>query len=94
MEDDFVAQQQYSRRPNIRIHGIPEPAGDENTHAIVLDVVSNKIKLRPKISIDDIAASHRVGPEPLQAQSQAAAEKGGNRRPQRVARLVYECSGP
>ena len=88
LEDDLDAQQQYSRRPNLRIHGIPEPAGDENTDAIVLDVVNNKIKLRPKISIDDIAASHRVGPQPLQPQSQAAADEAGNLRPQPVARPV------
>ena len=82
LEDDLDAQHQYLRRPNLRIHGTPEPAGDENTDAtcIVLDVVSSKIKFRSNISIDDIAASHRVGPEPLQAQSQTAADEGGNRR--------------
>ena len=88
LEDDLDAQQQYSRRPNLRIHGIPEPAGDsdENTDAIILDVVNNKIKLRPKISIDDIAASHRVGPKPQQAQSSVNTEEEGTHNPQRAAR--------
>ena len=54
----------------------------------MLDIVNNEIKLRPKISIDDIATSHCVSPEQLQAQPHAVAEEGGNRHPRTVARLV------
>lgn len=51
--------EQYSRRNNIRISGIPETDLRENTDNIVTDIVKNKIGIQ--ISRNDICRSHRVG---------------------------------
>ena len=50
-------QEQYSRRPNMRIHGVPEH-GNEDTTAIVMDVINSKMSFKPPLE-----SSHRVGPK-------------------------------
>lgn len=50
--------QQYSRRNNIRIFGIKEEAA-EDTHKVVLNMFSEKLKL--KIDESAIDRTHRVG---------------------------------
>ena len=45
IEENIDHQQQYSQRPNMRIHGVPEHA-NEDTTAIVMDhVINSKMSL-------------------------------------------------
>ena len=50
--------EQYSRRPCLRVSGIPETQGEDTT-GIVLDLAK---RCGAKIGVDDIDVSHRVGP--------------------------------
>lgn len=50
--------EQYSRRNNIRIIGVPESA-EENTDAIIMQLMKEKLGVEVKES--DICRSHRVG---------------------------------
>lgn len=52
------ALEQYTRRNNLRLHGIPENP-NENTDCIVVDFISNKLGIT--ISLDEIERTHRVG---------------------------------
>ncbi|XP_077990997.1 uncharacterized protein LOC144453647 [Glandiceps talaboti] len=57
LEIDANQQNQYSRRNNLEISGIPERE-NENTDDITLSVLRN---INPGISIDDIDVTHRIG---------------------------------
>ncbi|KAL4222883.1 hypothetical protein ACF0H5_018923 [Mactra antiquata] len=48
---------QYSRRNNLRITGVPE-SGDENTDDIILDIAQS---IGANLSINEIDRSHRIG---------------------------------
>ncbi|XP_070572299.1 uncharacterized protein [Ptychodera flava] len=60
LESDVSQQNQYSRRSNLEISGIPERA-DENTDDIVLSVLQ---KIHPSVEITDIDITHRIGRVP------------------------------
>ena len=73
---DLDDLQQYSRRNNIRIFGIPEKH-DEDTDALVCGVAE---RIGARISSQDIDRSHRVGkrmPLPSQDPSYASAVQNG-----------------
>lgn len=55
-----VNNEQYSRRHNIRVFGIPEK-NNENCAQIVHDLLKQKLNLR-NAKISDIDVAHRVGP--------------------------------
>lgn len=57
LESRLDEQEQYGRRNNIRIFGIPEQE-NENTDQIVLDVAK---RIQAKVDISLIDRSHRVG---------------------------------
>ena len=58
MEESIDAQQQYSRRNYLFLHGIEETK-DENTDNIVLEVLNNYMDLNIlKTALD---RSHRIG---------------------------------
>ena len=61
LEDELDTQQQYTRRPNLRIYGIREPTENDDTDAEVLSLVNGTLKLSPPIRLQDIERSHRVG---------------------------------
>jgi hypothetical protein len=82
--------EQYQRRNNLRIFGIPETQG-EDTDLLVVDLFKNKLKL--DIDVSHIERSHRVGRE------RTVPEGGPQTRPRaiivkmssyRYRRLVYE----
>lgn len=50
--------EQYSRRANIRLYGIPETER-ENTDKLMLDLLRDKMAL--SLSLGDIDRSHRIG---------------------------------
>jgi len=61
LEAEADKREQYSRRPNLRFHGIEETEG-ENTNAIVIAVVQQKLGLN-HIGTDQLERSHRIGPK-------------------------------
>lgn len=52
--------EQYSRRNNVRISGIPEQPG-EITDEIVVSLCNEAMKMTPPIEVAEIDRSHRVG---------------------------------
>ena len=61
LEDSLDDTEQYSRRANLRIQGIPDPGAGEDSCAKVLDVINNAMNLQPPLSSNDIERSHRLG---------------------------------
>ena len=52
-------QEQYSRRSNIRIHGIEAKQG-ENVNEVVGDLLKNKLEM--DFGLEAVDHSHRIGP--------------------------------
>ncbi len=61
LEDSLDDTEQYSRRANLRIQGIPDPGTGEDACAKVLDVINNAMMFQPPLSTNDIVRSHRLG---------------------------------
>ena len=61
LEAEADKREQYTRRPNLRFHGIEEKEG-EDTNAIVIAVVQKKLGLG-QIGADQLERSHRIGPK-------------------------------
>ena len=62
LESDGDGVEQYTRRANTQVRGIPEhPAEGENTDALVLDLLNVKLNMQPPIELHHIARSHRLG---------------------------------
>ena len=55
-------QEQYSRRPNMRIHEVPEH-DNEDTTTIVMGVINSKMSFKPPLEPSQLEGSHRVGPK-------------------------------
>ena len=55
-------QEQYSRRPNMRIHEVPEHDNEDIT-AIVMGVINSKMSFKPPLEPSQLEGSHRVGPK-------------------------------
>ena len=53
--------EQYSRRCNLRIHGIPETGEVEDTTLKLLELVNAKMAITPTVAKEDIVVSHRRG---------------------------------
>ena len=60
--------EQYSRRSNLRFHGIPETGEREDTTLKVVDIINTKMATTP-LSKEDTAISHEVTPGIGPAQS-------------------------
>ena len=60
--DDSDNQEQYTRRPNVRMQWLSEQ-GDATTDYKVLFVINNAMGLTPPIALTDIERSHRLGPK-------------------------------
>ena len=61
LERQLDAHEQYSRRPNLRIQGIPEDGRGEDVELKVLFVVNEKMGFYPPLRPTDIERSHRLG---------------------------------
>ena len=59
LESDKV--EQYSRRANIHICGIPETGDNENTDEKALSVINNLIGMNPPVERHQLERSHRLG---------------------------------
>ena len=60
METNYDRLEQYSRRSNLRFHGIDETDNDDTT-AKVMAIANDVMKVTPPIGIGDIVTSHRLG---------------------------------
>lgn len=57
------SNEQYSRRNNLRIHGLPEsPDNDGNLHNTVVSLLNEELQLSPPLADADVDRLHRVGP--------------------------------
>ena len=65
LEEAADSTEQYSRRPNLRVHGIPETKTDdsENTDQLIVKLVNEDINFQPPIQLNQIERSHRLGPK-------------------------------
>ena len=61
MEEQCDQLEQYSRRPNLRLSGVPETGEGEDTTAKVMAIVNGKLGLTPPLQPHHIERSHRVG---------------------------------
>ena len=61
MEEQCDQLEQYSRRPNLRLSGVPETGEGEDTTAKVMAVVNGKLGLTPSLQPHHIERSHRAG---------------------------------
>ena len=59
IEKEHNALEQYGRRNNIEITGIPNSVSDENLEKEVVDILK---EIDVVVSVNDIEACHRVGP--------------------------------
>ena len=62
LEEAADNTEQYSRRPNLRVHGIAEQA-DENTDQLIVKSVNDQMQFQPPIQPNQIERSHRLGPK-------------------------------
>ena len=62
LEIEADRHEQYTRRPNLRIQGLPETGNIHNTDEVALQLFNEHMDIRPPISLDDIERSHRLGP--------------------------------
>ena len=61
LEQQLDAHEQYSRRPNLRVQGIPEDGRGEDVESKVLSVVNEKMGFDPPLIPTDLERSHRLG---------------------------------
>ena len=61
LEQQLDAHEQYSRRANLRIQGIPEDGRGEDVESKVLTVVNKAMSLNPPLKSTDLERSHRLG---------------------------------
>ena len=53
--------EQYSRRSNLSIEGIPESVGSGEIENAILDIVNDHMKLTPALQSHEIERAHRIG---------------------------------
>ena len=61
LEESSDNLEQYTHRPNLRIHGVPVTGEGDDTDATVLAVISDKMGVTPPPSLHDLEGSHRIG---------------------------------
>ena len=63
LREELDELQQYSRKPSIRVYGIPE-SEDEDTDQLLLQLFNKRMQLQPPVQLQEIEISHRVGRNP------------------------------
>ena len=56
-----LENEQYSRKSNVRIYGLPGPTDTEEPKRIVCDFLNSSLKLNPPLAIESVDVAHRVG---------------------------------
>ena len=62
IENSADANEQYTRRANLRFHGIPENEA-EDTDRQILRIMNEEMKIKPPVAPEQIERSHRIGPK-------------------------------
>ena len=70
-------QEQYSRRPNLRIQGLAE-SQEGTTDDKVLHLINTEMSFEPPLVLEDIERSHRLGHRPFTGQRRAASRTAGD----------------
>ena len=60
LREELDELQQYSRKPSIRVYGIPEKNNDDPDQ-LLLQLFNKRMKMTPPIELQDIEISHRIG---------------------------------
>ena len=60
LEASADAIDQYGRRANMHMRGLPEQAG-EDTDEVVLNVINTKMGMTPPVQLHQLVRSHRLG---------------------------------
>ena len=63
LESAIDSQEQYSRRQNLRINGIPETGDTEDITTAVLNLVNHTMAIKPQLQRHAIVKCHRLGPK-------------------------------
>ena len=63
LESAIDSQEQYSRRQNLRINGIPETSDTEDVTTAVLNLVNTTMAIKPQLQRHTIVKCHRLGPK-------------------------------
>ena len=63
LESAIDCQEQYSRRQNLRINGIPETGDTEDATTAVLNLVNTTMAIKPQLQRHTIVKCHRLGPK-------------------------------
>ena len=63
LESVIDSQEQYSRRQNLRINGIPETGDTEDITTAVLNLVNHTMAIKPQLQRHAIVKCHRLGPK-------------------------------
>ena len=61
LEESSDILEQYTRPPNLGIHGVPETGEGDDIDATVLAVINDKMGVTPPPSLHDAERSHRLG---------------------------------
>ena len=60
-ERNELENEQYSRKNSVRVFGLPTALPNENSKAIMVNFVNEKLAIVPPLRPDDIEVAHRVG---------------------------------
>ena len=61
LESAIDCQEQYSRRQNLRINGIPDTSDTEDVTTAVLNLVNTTMTIKPQLQRHTIVKCHRLG---------------------------------
>ena len=61
LEEEVDCQEQYSRRPNLRIQGIPEETNGTTEQKVLL-LINETMGFTPPLALTDVERAHRIGP--------------------------------
>ena len=61
LEEEVDCQEQYSRRPNLRIQGIPEETNGTTEQKVLL-LIKETMGFTPPLALTDVERAHRIGP--------------------------------
>ena len=91
LEGQLDAQEQYSRRSNLRIQGIMDDARGEDVEKKVLGVINKDMGFNPPLKATDLERSHRLGRvAPGQGRPRVVIVRFAT---ERLRDAVYRCRG-
>ena len=77
MQERIDELEQYSRKPSIRVFGIPETTGG-STDEKLLTLFNSVMEVEPPVTVEDIEVSHRIGKPQASATPPTAPEQSAD----------------